>query len=87
MSVKNKLDKRRRLGNFRKLQITQNLIDFASNDYLGLARSKQLKQKVISEWLTMQGPLNGLGSTGSRLLTGNSTYVQELEDHIASFHG
>lgn len=41
------------------------LVDFASNDYLGLARS----------------------STGSRLLTGNSVYAENLEDEIAAFHG
>ncbi len=83
MPVNQILLKRKQIGNFRSLQIKENLIDFASNDYLGLAKSLQLKQAVLSEWES----LNYLGSTGSRLLTGNNTYVEELEAKIAAFHG
>lgn len=72
--------KRKEVGNLRELQVTQNLIDFSSNDYLGLARSTKLKEILLHEW-------HGLGSTGSRLLTGNSRYAQELEKNIAAFHG
>lgn len=68
-----KLNKRKQLGNYRSLRTVDNLIDFASNDYLGLARSEELK--------------SGGGSTGSRLLTGNSDYAEELEDKLARFHG
>lgn len=79
MLMKNRLDKRKNLGNFRSLRTSQNLIDFASNDYLGLARSEKLKKKWVGA--------NELGSTGSRLLTGHTSYVEELENHIAYFHG
>lgn len=85
--LENRLLQRAKRGNLRNLEITQPLIDFSSNDYLGLARSPQLATSVFQEWEAHFGPLNGLGSTGSRLLTGNSIYAQELEEKIAKFHG
>lgn len=84
--LESKLRKREQLGNLRRLQMTPLLIDFSSNDYLGLARSPLLEQAVKQEWHTPQA-LNGYGSTGSRLLTGNSAYAQELEERLAHFHG
>lgn len=80
MSVYDELQKRiaqrQRLGNLRRLRTTEGLIDFASNDYLGLAKSMALKLDP--------SPLSG--STGSRLLTGNSSYAEALEQKIASLH-
>jgi 8-amino-7-oxononanoate synthase len=87
LHLKNRLLKRTKLGNLRKLQIIQPPIDFSSNDYLGLARSPQLATSVFQEWGIHLSHLNGFGSTGSRLLTGNSLYAQELEEKIAKFHG
>jgi len=58
----------------------QSLINFASNDYLGLATDLRLKQAAIaavSEW--------GTGSTGSRLLSGHRPIHQALENAIAEF--
>lgn len=78
--LQEQLLRRKHAGNLRELQVTQNLIDFSSNDYLGLAHSTKLKEILLDEW-------QGLGSTGSRLLTGNSHYMQELENRIAAFHG
>ncbi len=74
--IENKLRKREKTGNLRTLKVIDNLIDFSSNDYLGLAQS----QKFIHE-------CKRIGSTGSRLLTGNSRYVEALEKKIAKFHG
>ena len=87
LHLENRLQKRTKLGNLRTLKITQPMIDFSSNDYLGLARSPQLATSVFQEWEVNLSRLNGLGSTGSRLLTGNSLYAQELEEKIAKFHG
>lgn len=87
LQLENRLLKRVILGNLRKLQTVLPLIDFSSNDYLGLARSPQLAASVFQEWEMHLSHLNGLGSTGSRLLTGNSNYAQELEEKIAKFHG
>lgn len=66
----------------RKLTIKTASIDFASNDYLGLAKSAELKRAIIQEC----DSLEQVGSTGSRLLTGNSLYAESLEKDIASFH-
>jgi 8-amino-7-oxononanoate synthase len=85
--VKHRLLKRKKLGHLRELKLARNLIDFSSNDYLGLARSAKLAKAVLQEWNMHSEDLNGLGSTGSRLLTGNSKYAQDLEDKIAQFHG
>jgi len=55
-------------------------VDFSSNDYLGLARSEALRAALHRE------VVEAAGSTGSRLLTGNSTATEALEVHLASFH-
>lgn len=87
LHLEEQLLRRKNLGNLRQLQLYQNLIDFSSNDYLGLARSANLAASVIQECAKHANLLNGLGSTGSRLLTGNSAYAQNLETQIALFHG
>ena len=58
----------------------QEVINFASNDYLGLTGDKRLIEaatKAIQEF--------GTGSTGSRLLSGHRQLHGELEQAIASF--
>lgn len=59
-------------------------IDFSSNDFLGLSRSAVFKQLFLSELAKFSHP--PLGSTGSRLLDGNSSYAEDLESFIARFH-
>ncbi len=83
------LERRSLAGNRRRLRIGESLIDFASNDYLGLARSPVIRNAVFSMSHVQEdeSPLNGLGSTGSRLLTGNSAYAEALERTIADYHG
>lgn len=61
-----------------------NVIDFSSNDYLGLAQSTRQQQKVEELYKTL--PSRYLGSTGSRLLTGDSKYAQDLETRLAKWH-
>jgi len=56
----------------------QNLVNFASNDYLGLAGDYRLRQGAIA---TIQKL--GTGSTGSRLLSGHRPIHRELEMAIA----
>lgn len=69
----------------RSLSSENDLVDFASNDYLGFARSKELKERVQKEVEALDPGLKN-GSTGSRLLTGNSKYTEEVEKFIAKFH-
>ncbi|MEM1170834.1 MAG: 8-amino-7-oxononanoate synthase [Cyanobacteria bacterium P01_H01_bin.35] len=54
------------------------LINFASNDYLGLAGDERLIAAAIEATKEF-----GTGSTGSRLLTGHRKIHQELEQEIA----
>jgi 8-amino-7-oxononanoate synthase len=72
-------------GNWRSFSLINAGIDFASNDYLGFARNPELQKTIISSWNNM--PFLQIGSTGSRLLTGNSSLAEQLEKQIASFHG
>ncbi|MEM8939634.1 MAG: 8-amino-7-oxononanoate synthase [Bacteroidota bacterium] len=58
-------------------------IDFYSNDYLGLAQNPELSLAIKKEY--QNAPANN-GSTGSRLLSGNSDYAERIERQIAAFH-
>jgi 8-amino-7-oxononanoate synthase len=55
------------------------VINFASNDYLGLAGDERMIQAVIAATQEF-----GTGSTGSRLLSGHRPVHRELENAIAS---
>jgi 8-amino-7-oxononanoate synthase len=58
---------------------TQQIV-FSSNNYLGLANDSILIEKALK---TLQE--FGLGSSGSRLTTGNTEWHEKLEERIASF--
>ncbi|MFM7430985.1 MAG: aminotransferase class I/II-fold pyridoxal phosphate-dependent enzyme [Flammeovirgaceae bacterium] len=75
--LEQKLSDRKEKGNYRELTISKNKIDFVSNDYLGLARSAEIHQRVLKELNTLPAPFNG--ATGSRLLAGNSELAEETE--------
>ena len=83
-SLEDILEKRKSESRFRSLSANNNLIDFCSNDYLGLARSEILKKNIENELKRFPDYQNG--STGSRLLSGNTGYAEELEQWIADFH-
>lgn len=83
--LKKRLTARQEEGLLRKLSVDHKRIDFSSNDYLGFARSAELKKNVAAELENL--PVEyGVGSTGSRLLTGNSKYAEDLEKFIAAYH-
>lgn len=83
-----KIEKRIDEGNHRELKIEEGFYDFSSNDYIGLSRSKNLLNLFFEEFNKISKKHNnGLGSTGSRLLSGNSEYALKLEKEIAAFHG
>lgn len=71
-------------ASLRKLVPSSMPVDFCSNDYLGFARSAELREAINNEIETLQ-PLNN-GSGGSRLLSGNTVYTEETESYVASFH-
>lgn len=82
--IQNKLDDRRAAGIYRTLKSAPPPVDLCSNDYLGFARSAILKSKIDEEIKSAGLTFNG--STGSRLLTGNSAYAEDLERSIATLH-
>jgi 8-amino-7-oxononanoate synthase len=84
LSLNASLQNRRDENALRELTVTPELIDLSSNDYLGLARSQELAINI--EAFIGQGGNCRNGSTGSRLLTGNTAFAEELEKYIAGFH-
>lgn len=82
--LSDKLNKRIQNNALRQLGCEQNLIDFASNDYLGFAQSETLFNETHS--FLVQKKFLQNGATGSRLLTGNHSLYTETETSIAQFH-
>jgi 8-amino-7-oxononanoate synthase len=83
-SLQQALQKRIELDALRSLRTSNQLIDFCSNDYLGFSRSNTLQQAIENEWEAL--PVHYNGATGSRLISGNTAYAENLEKTIAAFH-
>jgi len=78
-------ESRRRAGLARQLRpraASGDVLDLASNDYLGLARDKRVTGAAAAAALKW-----GAGSTGSRLVSGSTELHAELEFELASFCG
>ena len=73
-----KLQERKSLNAFRKLSLPEEMTDFCSNDYLGIAKGKLLYAEKDAF---------KTGSGGSRLLAGNYPLIEQTESKIAAFHG
>lgn len=80
----NRLDQRQQAGLLRQLRSSGELIDFCSNDYLGLARSTPLRQAINTA--ESQLPVSRNGATGSRLLAGHTGLAGEVETQLAAFY-
>ncbi len=65
--------------------VPENWRDFTSNDYLGLARSEELRDSIRDFLSRSSSGRNGSG--GSRLLSGNSTLAEETEGFLATISG
>lgn len=76
------LTERQQKGMFRRLNCDFPSIDFCSNDYLGFSRMGLLTRKLKSSHFNS----DYFGATGSRLVSGNSAFVEEAEKQIALFH-
>ena len=77
-----KLSVREKEGTLRILQTGEGLTDFFSNDYLGFASDQEIDLEVGNEDLP---GFQKNGSTGSRLISGNSKAHEELESALAAF--
>lgn len=90
--LRDRLDKTKEAGLNRKVRTMntaplpkmvidgQKQIVFASNNYLGLANDQRLiyaAERILHEF--------GVGSSGSRLITGHTDWHQKLEDRISNF--
>ena len=68
-----KLNKRKEEFAFRELMTLNNRVDFFSNDYLGIAK------------IPFESKLP-YGSTGSRLISGNTDFTEQLEMDSCDLH-
>ena len=90
------LQRRRAVGSIRSLSKENNeevttspqkqQIDFSSNDYLGLSHSSAQHALVEKAYAQLSQQQQLLGATGSRLLTGDSSYAHQLEHKLATLH-
>lgn len=75
-----KMGARIREGTFRTLKINEGLTDFFSNDYLGFSANSEIDRRARA-FSTDGSSVNG--STGSRLISGNTRAHEDLETNLA----
>lgn len=80
-----KLAERKDADALRSLKVAPGLVDFSSNDYLGLAGNEGIYSWAGQLVAGASGVLNG--ATGSRLLTGNYELYTRLEALLEQVHG
>jgi 8-amino-7-oxononanoate synthase len=89
-SFKRALEKRESRSSRRRLTLlAPGAVDFSSNDFLSLSTSPVLQTRflhALGQSFSVEAGHIPLSSRGSRLLDGNSTYAEELERFVASFH-
>ncbi len=83
--LQQKLNERKEKNRLRELTYSKLSVDFCSNDYIGFARSEELRALIEIETSQLSNFTHG--ATGSRLLSGNYPYTEETEQLIADFHG
>ena len=79
-----KIETRTKENKLRSLSLSNNLVDFSSNDYLGFAKNETLFSKIFQ--LVLRENISQNGATGSRLISGNHKLYSVLEDLLANFH-
>ena len=83
-SLQQKLQQREEQNALRNLPVVNDLVDFASNDYIGFAKNETIFHETHQYLLDKNIKVNG--ATGSRLLSGNHALYSETEDFISQFH-
>ncbi len=79
-NLNNQLKKRKATGPLRAMKAFSVGIDFYSNDYLGLAKFGLPKHFREVDY-------QGIGSGGSRLMSGTSIRMLEIEKQLAAYYG
>jgi 8-amino-7-oxononanoate synthase len=84
-AIENELASLRTAGNFRHIPttFTDNLTDFSSNDYLGLAEDRALREEFLA---TLNADNFRPTSSASRLLAGHQDEYQALENTLAEHY-
>jgi len=80
----NKLETRKQNKSLRSLPKPNDLIDFASNDYIGFSKSDVIFD--ATHQFLLDNNIKNNGATGSRLISGNHALYSQTEDYIAKFH-
>ncbi len=83
-TLQDKLNQRQANNALRQLPVAKDLVDFASNDYIGFAHSEILFNQTHQYLLDYKIKSNG--ATGSRLISGNHDLYNTAETFIANFH-
>lgn len=79
-----KLQKRAETNALRSLKGQSNLIDFSSNDYLGISRSEEVF--LATHQYLQKNNIQANGATGSRLLSGDHYVYKVLETDLCTIH-
>ncbi len=82
--LQKKLQKRIENQSLRNLPEQKDLVDFSSNDYLGLSKDVNVFKRAHKFLMEMNLQQNG--ATGSRLISGNHPLYGQVEDFLADFH-
>lgn len=82
--LQQKLDNRIAQNAYRKLGDQHTIVDFSSNDYIGLASSEAIFEKT-HEFL-IDNKIKTNGATGSRLLSGNHSLYTIVEEQLNEVH-
>ncbi|WP_042719845.1 pyridoxal phosphate-dependent aminotransferase family protein [Flavobacterium sp. B17] len=78
------LENRKQNRTLRTLETRKDGVDFYSNDYLGFARNNEFQNLLLKT--VQENPRLLTGSTGSRLISGNTETVTKTENFIAKVH-
>ncbi len=83
-ALTNRLTARQQAGLLRQLRTADELVDFCSNDYLGFARSAELRAAIQEADAKLTNFRTG--ATGSRLLAGQTVLADEVEQALSRFY-
>ena len=86
--LSDQLNTRESEGLLRSLQSLAGMVDFCSNDYLGLSQNPMLAENIAQDlrrWAE-KGKALAHGATGSRLISGHSPIFDEFEKACAEMH-
>ena len=79
------LENRKKTGGYRSLSLFTGFVDFFSNDYLGLSHLQTPFDSSSIDNTDLQLNQTRFGSTGSRLLSGNSIEAEECEEFLSNY--